>query len=64
MMLDVPDVSEMSNAVLAGTEGANLRALKNVHFCPIPASGLNFNPQNTKCIPMVTIFVFLDLERN
>jgi hypothetical protein len=27
------------------------RPLKNVPFCPIPAPGENFNPQNTQCIP-------------
>jgi hypothetical protein len=42
----------------------NERALKNVPFCPISASDSNFNPQNTKCIPAVKIFVFLDLEQN
>jgi hypothetical protein len=25
-------------------------------------SGSNFNPQNTKCIPLVKIFAFLELE--
>jgi len=25
---------------------------------------VNFNPRNTQCIPMVKIFVFLDLEQN
>jgi hypothetical protein len=30
----------------------------------MPASDSNFNPQNTKCIPVVKIFVFLDLEQN
>ena len=34
----------------------NQRPLKNVPFCPIPASGSNFNPQNTQCIPVVKIF--------
>jgi len=29
----------------------NLRPLQNAPFCPIPASGSNFNPQNTQCIP-------------
>jgi hypothetical protein len=33
-------------------------------FCPIPASGSNFNPQNTQCIPVVKIFAFLGLEQN
>ena len=30
-----------------------MRPLKNVPLCPIPASGSNFNPQNTVCIPVV-----------
>jgi len=33
-------------------------------FYPIPASGSNFNPQNTQCIPVVKIFAFLGLEQN
>jgi len=28
----------------------------------MPASGSNFNPQNTQCIPVVKIFAFLGLE--
>jgi hypothetical protein len=40
-----------------------LRPLQNAPFCPIPASGSNFNPQNTQCIPVVKIFAFLGLER-
>jgi len=27
------------------------------------ASGSNFNPRNTTCIPVVKIFAFLDLEQ-
>jgi len=40
-----------------------LRPLQNAPFCPIPASGSNFNPQNTLCIPVVKIFAFLGLEQ-
>jgi hypothetical protein len=47
--------------------------LQNDTFFPIPASGSNFNPQNTPCIPacpvgpadrtgVVKIFAFLALE--
>jgi len=36
---------------------------QNVPFCPISASGSNFNPRNTKCIPVVKIIAFLDLEQ-
>jgi len=28
------------------------------------STGSNFNPRNTKCIPVVNIFAFLDLEQN
>jgi hypothetical protein len=35
------------------------RPLQNAPFCPISASGSNFNPQNTQCIPVVKIFAFL-----
>ena len=30
---------------------------------PISASGLNFNPQNTQCIPVVKICAFPELEK-
>jgi hypothetical protein len=30
--------------------------LKNASFCPISVSVSNFNPQNTRCIPVVKIF--------
>jgi len=39
------------------------RPLQNTPFCPISVSGSNFNPQNTKCIPVVKIFAFLELEQ-
>ena len=39
-----------------------LRPLKNAPFCPIPASGSNFNPRNTQCIHVVKIFAFIGLE--
>jgi len=38
--------------------------LQNAPFCPISASGSNFNPQNTQCIPVVKIIAFLGLEQN
>jgi hypothetical protein len=41
-----------------------MRPLKNTPFCPISASGSNFNPQNSKCIPVVKIFAFLELKQN
>jgi len=51
------------------------RPLQNAPFCPIPASGSNFNPQNTQCIPacpvgpadrtgVVKIIAFFGLEQN
>ena len=33
-------------------------------FFPISASGSNYNPRNTHCIPVVIIFAFLDLGKN
>ncbi|MCG6972257.1 MAG: hypothetical protein LJE66_03850 [Desulfobacterales bacterium] len=39
------------------------RPLKNAPFCPISASGSNFNPQNTQCIHLVKIIAFLELEQ-
>jgi hypothetical protein len=41
-----------------------VRDLKKVPFCPISVSDSNFNPRNTNGIPVVNIFVFLDLEQN
>jgi len=38
------------------------RPLQNAPFCPISALGSNFNPQNTRCIPVVKIFACLELE--
>jgi len=38
--------------------------LQNAPFCPISVSDSNFNPQNTQCIPVVKIFIFLELEQN
>ena len=35
-----------------------LRPLQNAPFCPISASGSNFNSQNTQCIPAVKIIAF------
>ena len=40
-----------------------LRPLQNAPFCPISVSGSNFNPQNTKCIPVVKFFTFLELAK-
>jgi hypothetical protein len=50
--------------VLFGPVRLNLRPLQNTPFCPIPASGSNFNPQNTQCIHAVKILAFLGLEQN
>jgi len=38
-----------------------VRPLHNAPFCPITASGSNFNPRNTQCIPVVEIITFLVL---
>jgi hypothetical protein len=48
------------------TSGNNFKPMsqfKNVPFYPISASGSNFNPRNTKCMPVVKIIAFLDLEQ-
>ncbi len=45
-------------------ESEKVKPLQNAPFCPIPASGSNFNPQNTQCIPVVKIFACLELEQN
>ncbi len=36
---------------------------QNVPFRPISVLGSNFNPRNTKCIPVVKIFARLDLDQ-
>jgi hypothetical protein len=40
-----------------------VRPLQNAPFCSISASGSNFNPRNTKCIPVVKIIAFLELKQ-
>jgi len=40
-----------------------MKPLQNPAFCPISASGSNFNPQNTQCIPAVKTIAFLELEQ-
>ena len=50
--------------ICLATTGHTMRPLQNAPFRPISASGSNFNPQNTQCIPAVKIFAFLELERN
>ena len=42
--------------------GRSARPLKNAPFCPIPASGSNFNPRNTQCMSVVKIFACLPLK--
>jgi len=37
--------------------------LQNGTFCPISASGSNFNPRNIQYIPVVEIFALLELEQ-
>jgi len=39
------------------------RPLQNGTFCPISASGSNFNPRNIQYIPVVEILAFLELEQ-
>ncbi len=58
---DIPAESTIYDVVICSEV---LRPLQNAPFCPIPASGSNFNPQNTQCIPVVKIFAFLGLEQN
>jgi len=46
-----------------GSEVLGSRPLQNATFCPISASGSNFNPRNILYIPVVKIFAFLELEQ-
>jgi len=41
-----------------------LRPLQNAPFCPISASGSDFNPRNIQYIPVVKILTFLELDQN
>jgi hypothetical protein len=41
-----------------------VRPLQKAPFCPISASGSNFNPRNIQYIPAVKIIAFLDLDQN
>ena len=43
---------------------ASYEAVREWLFSAISASGSDFNPQNTQCIPAVKIFAFLDLAKN
>jgi hypothetical protein len=43
--------------------GLAVKPLQNAPFRPISASGSNFNPLNTQCIPAVKIIAVLELER-
>jgi len=49
--------------VLGYKPNNHLSQFQNIPFCPILASGSNFNPRNTTCIHVVKIFAFLDLEQ-
>ena len=51
----------MTSEAAMGSKNS-MRPLQNAPFCPISASGSNFNPQNTQCIPAVKIIAFLELE--
>jgi len=46
-----------------GINNSFLRPLQNGTFCPISASGSNFNPRNIQYITVVEIFAFLELEQ-
>jgi len=61
-------VDTLIGALMAGKPGfaakENMRPLKNALFYSISVSGSNFNPRNTRCMSVVKIFAFLDLEQN
>ncbi|MBW2303671.1 MAG: hypothetical protein JRF57_08175 [Deltaproteobacteria bacterium] len=40
------------------------QALPEMRSVPPGFARQNFNPQNTKCIPAVEIFAFLELDQN
>ena len=51
-------------ATYGGLSGTSLVHDRKLLFFLISASGSNYNPQNTQCIPLVVIFAFLDLIKN
>ena len=54
----------MSRRLLIIVESYLKRLLHNIPFCPITASGSNYNPRNTTCIAVVEIIAFLVLGQN
>jgi len=57
----------MESSILNGDYVAQaivLRPLQNFPFCPISASGSDFNTLNTQYIHVVKIFALLELEQN
>jgi len=48
--------STMPSKYIDQLANSTKRPLQNTPFRPISVSGSNFNPQNTKCIPVVKIF--------
>jgi hypothetical protein len=57
-----PQIKKATPVSLGGLKPIT-RPLQNASFCPISASGSNFNPRNTQCIPVVKILAFLELEQ-
>jgi len=57
-----PQIKKATPVSLGGLKPI-MRPLKNAPFCPISASGSNFNPRNTQCIPVAKIIAFLELEQ-
>jgi len=54
---------EKKRRLTTGPAADILKHLQNGTFCPISASGSNFNPRNIPYIPVVEIFAFLELEQ-
>ena len=61
-----PEIFESSckRETFESVNGYIMRPLQNAPFCPISASGSDFNPRNIRYIPVVKILAFLDLEQN
>jgi hypothetical protein len=69
-----PQIKKATPVSLGGLKPI-MRPLQNAPFCPISASGSNFNPRNTQCIRVcpvkceayfsgvVKIIAFLELEQ-
>ncbi len=56
------DIAPMRTCLLIDNKYIVPELSSNAPFCSISASGVNYIPRNTKCMPVVIISAFLELE--